>query len=133
MATQNSLESYSTKSVVDLLGSSQAATRDEATSELVRRGMSNEEIRLANQLASPMIEVRLGLIESIVHRSDIDPRPWLLWLAEDASREVRLRAISALGTMNDGAVTKALRERLSREHDATVSAKLNRILATQTR
>lgn len=133
MVTQNSLESYSTKSVIDLLGSAQTATRDDATNELVRRGMSNEEIRLANQLASPMIEVRLGLLESIVHRQDVDPRPWMLWLAEDASREVRLRAISALGTMNDIAVTKALRERLSREDDATVSAKLNRILATQVR
>ncbi len=43
--TQNSLESYSTKSVIDLLGSAHAATRDDAVSELVRRGMTNEEIR----------------------------------------------------------------------------------------
>ncbi len=80
-----------------------------------------------------MVEVRLGLLESIAHRQDIDPRPWLLWLAEDSSREVRLRAVSALGTMNDAAVTKALRDRIPREHDATIAAKLNRILSQQTR
>jgi len=123
--TETSLDAFGTKSIIDLLGSNQAETRDQAVDELVRRGMSNEEIRIANQLASRVVEVRLGLLESIANRTDVDPRPWLLWLAEDPSREVRMRAISALATMNDAAVKQALQKRLAHEHDPAVLARLN--------
>lgn len=127
--TQSSLETFDTKSVIGLLGSQQAETRDQAVNELVRRGLSNEEIRIANQLASSAVEVRLGLLESIVNRTDVDPRPWLLWLAEDSNREVRMRAISSLATMNDASIKQALRKRLSSEHDPAVIAHLNRAVS----
>jgi len=126
--TNSSLETFDTKSVIMLLGNSSAAIRDQAAVELVRRNLSNEEIRVANQLASPIVDVRLGLLESIANRTDIDPRPWLLWLAEDTNREVRMRAISSLATMNDGAVKQSLRQRLTSEHDPTVIAHIRRIV-----
>ncbi len=129
--TRSALETYNTRSVIGLLGSQQADLRDEAVEELVRRGLSNEEIRIANQLAAPQVEVRLGLLESIVRRSNIDPRPWLLWLAEDSNREVRLRAISTLATMNDAAVKQALQTRLANEHDAIVAAQIRRAVAVR--
>jgi len=121
------LQTFSTRSVIGLLASNQAASRDQAVEELVRRGLSNEEIRIANQLAAPQVEVRLGLLDSIVRRSDLDPRPWLLWLAEDANREVRVRAVTALEAMNDTAVTATLRKRLSVEDDPTVIALLRQL------
>lgn len=121
------LQTFSTRSVIGLLASNQAATRDQAVEELVRRGLSNEEIRIANQLAAPQLDVRLGLLDSIIRRSDIDPRPWLLWLAEDANRDVRIKAITALEAMNDTAVTAALRKRLSVEDDPTVIALLRQL------
>jgi len=126
--TQTSYQAFDTKSVIGLLSSRQAETRDQAVEELVRRGMNNEEIRVANQLASPMVEVRLGLLDSIVHRTDLDPRPWMLWLAEDPSPEVRMRAISGLATMKDAAVKQALRKRLPHEHDPAVITHLNRAI-----
>ncbi len=126
--SQSSLESFDTKSVIGLLGSEQADLRDQAVDELVRRGLSNEEIRVANQLASPIVDVRIGLLESIANRTDIDPRPWLLWLAEDSNREVRLRAISSLATMNDSAVKQNLRKRLPNEQDPIVIAHLRRVV-----
>lgn len=121
------LQTFSTRSVIGLLASNQAATRDQAVEELVRRGLSNEEIRIANQLAASQVEVRLGLLDSIIRRSDLDPRPWLLWLAEDTSREVRFRAVTALQAMNDSAVTATLRKRLSVEDDPTVIALLRQL------
>jgi len=121
------LQTFNTRSVIGLLASNQAATRDQAVEELVRRGLSNEEIRIANQLAAPQLEVRLGLLDSIVRRSDIDPRPWLLWLAEDTHRDVRLQAITALEAMNDAAVTATLRKRLSVEDDPAVIALLRQL------
>jgi len=126
--TNTPLQTFDTKSVIGLLASKQAATRDQAVEELVRRGLSNEEIRIANQLAAPQLEVRLGLLDSIVRRSDIDPRPWLLWLAEDPSREVRLRAIGALESMNDAAVTMSLRKRMAVETDPMVMALLQQLV-----
>jgi hypothetical protein len=121
------LQTFSTRSVIGLLASNLAATRDQAVEELVRRGLSNEEIRIANQLAAPQLEVRLGLLDSIIRRSDIDPRPWLLWLAEDTHRDVRLRAVTALEAMNDAAVSATLRKRLSVEDDPTVIALLRQL------
>lgn len=128
MLTSNSLQTFDTKSVIGLLANKQAATRDQAVDELVRRGLSNEEIRVANQLAAPEVEVRLGLLESIIRRTDIDPRPWLLWLAEDSSREVRLRAISSLAAMNDAAVIQTLRNRLAVEADPAVIAQIRQVI-----
>src|SRR5690606_30428922 len=95
-APERPLRTLSTKGVIALLASKQAVTADQAVQELSRRGLGKEEIRIASQLAAPQIEVRLGLLESIVRRTDIDPRPWLLWLAEDSDRDVRLQAVTAL-------------------------------------
>jgi hypothetical protein len=125
------LKTFDTKSVIGLLASKQAMVRDQAVTELVRRGLSNEEIRIANQLAAPQVEVRLGLLESIVRRSDIDPRPWLLWLAEDPNREVRLRSVSALASMADAAVISALRKRMTIESDPIVIASLRQVIQTR--
>ena len=129
--TKSPYETFDTKSVISLLGSNQADVHDLAVEELVRRGLNNEEIRVANQLASPVVEVRLGLLESIVNRTDIDPRPWLLWLAEDPQSEVRMRAITTLATMDDAAVKQSLRRRLPYEHDPTVIAHIRRVVGVR--
>lgn len=129
--TKSPYETFDTKSVISLLGSNQADVHDLAVEELVRRGLNNEEIRVANQLASPVVEVRLGLLESIVNRTDIDPRPWLLWLAEDPQSEVRMRAITTLATMDDASVKQSLRRRLPYEHDPTVIAHLKRVVGVR--
>lgn len=126
-----SLQAFTTRSVISLLADRRTAVRDRAVEELVRRGLTNEQIRLANQLAAPQFDVRLGLLESILPRSDIDPRPWLLWLAEDSSREIRLRAVAALAAMNDRAVGEALRGRMAAETDPDVVAQLQKVIRSR--
>lgn len=127
-AVHQSPQPLSTRQVIQLLASKLTATHDQAVAELRRRGLSDEEIRIANQLAAPQPEVRLGLLESVATRTDIDPRPWLLWLAEDADRQVRLRAVTALAAMDDAAVQATLRKRLDAETDAEVLAQLRQVV-----
>ncbi len=110
------------------LASKQAAAADQAVEELARRGLNQEEIRIASQLAASQVEVRLGLLQSLVRRTDIDIRPWLLWLAEDSEQAVRLQAVTALASLDDAAVKQALRKRLEAESDPAVAAQLRQIV-----
>ncbi len=128
VASERPMRTLSTKGVIALLASKQAVTADQAVQELTRRGLGKEEIRIASQLAAPQTEVRLGLLESIVRRTDIDPRPWLLWLAEDSDRDVRLQAVAALASMDDAAVKQTLRKRLDVEADPAVAAQIRNLV-----
>jgi hypothetical protein len=122
------LPTWNTLSVIGLLSGNRTAERDQATAELERRGLTPEEIRIANQLAAPQVDVRLGLLESIRSRTDIDPRPWLLWLVEDVDREVRSRAVDALAGLNDDAVRTTLRKRLVTEADVEISERIRSLI-----
>lgn len=122
------LHGWNTRSVIALLSSRQTTERDQATAELSQRGMSEEEIRIASQLSAPQTEVRFGLLDSIIVRSDIDPRPWLLWLAEDPDRDLRLRAIDALSQVDDEAIRTSLRKRLMTEADPEISERIRQIV-----
>ncbi|MFG0263381.1 MAG: hypothetical protein ACF788_13395 [Novipirellula sp. JB048] len=126
--TQSPLETYTTESVIDWLGSEQANLRARAKDELQRRGFSQRQLEIATLIAAADVGSRIELVDSI-SRSDIDdPRPWLTLLLDDESREVRLRTISVIATMNDAAMTQKLRQRLVDERDPIVNAKIRRVL-----
>ncbi|WP_417745254.1 HEAT repeat domain-containing protein [Rosistilla oblonga] len=127
-STDGALEAYSTRAVIDLLSSIRKPLASAARSELIQRGFQPVDLSLAIRLASTNADVRNSLIDDITNRSDIDPRRWLLWLAEDAERSVRLRALAALGTMRDPNVAKELRSLLSTEQDPAVAARIRQAL-----
>ena len=122
------LEAYSTRAVIDLLSSVRKPLASMAQSELTRRGFSAAELRLAMRLASTSALVRLDLVDEIPRRDDVDPRKWLLWLAEDSERSIRLEALSALGTMDDPNVKTQLRTLLSTEQDTAVANRIRQAL-----
>jgi|GEM_PF-1687602 len=128
LTAERPLRTLSTRRVIDQLASKQAAAADQAAEELTHRGLSKEEIRIASQLAAPQVEVRLGLLQSLLRRTDIDARPWLLWLAEDSEQDVRLQAVTALAALDDAAVQQALRKRLGVEADPVVAAQLRNVV-----
>lgn len=128
LTPERPLRKLSTRQVIAELASKQAAAADQAVEELARRGLNQEEIRIASQLAASQVEVRLGLLQSLVRRTDIDIRPWLLWLAEDSEQAVRLQAVTALASLDDAAVKQALRKRLEAESDPAVAAQLRQIV-----
>jgi hypothetical protein len=126
--SDNPLEAYDTRSVIGFLASPQPPLELAARGELIRRGFRDADLVLASRLVSADESVRMDMVREISNRSDIDPRTWLLWLADDASRWVRLEAVSILGTMDDPAVKEALRDRLSSERDLGVASRLRKVL-----
>ncbi|XZE52253.1 HEAT repeat domain-containing protein [Planctomycetaceae bacterium SH139] len=124
----NPLSAFDTRSVIYSINSVRPNLRAAAERELRSRGFTAGDLALAAQLVSPDASVRLSMISELPRRADVDPRQWLLWLAADTERDVRLEAISILGTMDDPAVKQALRELLKEERDTTVASRLRRVL-----
>ncbi|WP_442507300.1 HEAT repeat domain-containing protein [Novipirellula sp. SH528] len=126
--TQSPLETYATESVIYWLGSDEALLRDKARNELIRRGFSQRQLQIATHIVAADVGSRLELVDTI-SRSDIDdPRPWLTLLLNDDNREVRLRTISVIATMNDSAMKQKLRSRLADERDPIVTSKIRSAL-----
>lgn len=122
------LAAYETRSVIDFLGSLRAPLNQAADRELRKRGFNEGDMELAVRLISTDVRVRLAMVDELPRRSDVDPRQWLIWLAADAERDVRLQAISRLGTMDDPEVRAALRKRLQEERDPTIATRIRRFL-----
>jgi len=126
--TDSAFESYDTQSVIHWLGSNEASLRQKAKLELMQRGFSEQQMGFATQIASPDSASRLALVDAIA-RSRIDnPRPWLAILLDDSNRDVRLKTISVIATMNDPEMEKKLRSRLEQERDPVVNARIRRVL-----
>lgn len=90
-----------TLSLIHLLRSSPSETLARIEAELRRRGMHDEHLHLARQLASPDVEVRRQLASDLPRLPGIDAQPWLLWLLKDESAEVRHTAFTILATASD--------------------------------
>jgi hypothetical protein len=125
---ESPLETYDDPSVMSWLASEHVALRDQAAAELSRRGYGPSDLNLARQLTSGDTTTRLELVNELSRQSDRDPRPWLLLLLRDAHRDVRLRAVSTLATMNDPSIMRQLNQHLADEQDPTVAARIRRVL-----
>ncbi len=122
------METFDDKSVMHWLGSPHQVLRDKARLELISRGFDNTQLNIATQIASGDVQTRIALIDSIARSDSIDPRPWLLMMLGDESREVKLRVISILATMRDPDVSSRLRMHLVDERDPTVAFRIRRVL-----
>ena len=128
MLVDSPLETYDTKSVVFWLGSSHVPLREAANAELQRRGLSAEEILIATRIAAGDLQTKLDLVDDIARNGSIDPRPWLLLLLADPSRDVKLKTVSVLATIKDPAVEQHLRNHILGEPDPTVAFRIRRLL-----
>jgi hypothetical protein len=122
------METFDNKSVMHWLGSPQQVLRDKARLELISRGFDDTQLHIATQIASGDVQSRIALIDSIARSDSIDPRPWLLMMLSDKSRDVKLRVISVLATMKDPDVSSQLRMHLVDERDPTVAFRIRRVL-----
>ena len=113
--------------LVRLLPSQQPRVAQAAALALRSSGFSDERLALASELAtSPPIE-RIRLLHSIATRTDLDPRPWLLWMAEDGEAEVKQQAVALLSSMTqDLDMQRDLRRLLGQETDESVAQALRR-------
>lgn len=124
-----SIASLPTDQLVRLLGSTQDQVAQTAALRLRALGMEDSSLQLASELATASVSRKLELTAQIASRTDLDPQPWLLWMAEDSAPAVRRQAVSLLQQMSDGRVAIALRRLLDREADPTVAQTIRQVLA----
>ncbi len=118
------------KELVRLLASVQPKISQAAVLALRRHGMSDNKLELAMQLATGTEQHRLKIIEQLASRTDLDPRVWLLWMAQDGQTAVRARAVAELNSMLDLDVMRELRQQLNRERDPQVAQLIRQVLMT---
>jgi hypothetical protein len=122
------IERLPIQELVRLLASVQPKIAQAAALALRRQGMSDSKLELAMELATGTEEHRLEVIDGFPARTDIDPRVWLLWMAQDGQTEVRGRAIAQLSSMLDHDVMRELRLLLNRERDPQIAQMIRRML-----
>lgn len=124
------IEKMQIAELVKLLGHTNSDIGKAAALALRHHGLSDEEIQLASELANGSANRRLQLIQQIAAQGNVNPRPWLVWMAEDGEPEVRRMAVSLLAPMIDETVTRSLRNLAVRESDSQIKEIITRVLAT---
>jgi len=114
--------------LVRLLASLQPRVAQSASLALRRKGMSDDKMALAMKLSNGTSDERLRLLRETVVRDDLDPRPWLLWMAGDGDPQVREQAVGLLSPLLDTDVRRQLRLLLNKERDERVSQTIRRVL-----
>ncbi len=122
------MAAFDDTSVMRWLGSPHAALREKAKLELVSRGFDGTAIAIATRIFSGDINQKIELVDALASTSAIEPRRWLLLLLQDPDRDVRLRTVSSLGTMDDPAIAGRLQAHLDDERDPAVASRIRRVL-----
>lgn len=122
------MQAFDDSSVMHWLTSEHAKLREKAQLELISRGYDERELRLASQIAAADVPSRLALVDRIARSTAIDPRPWIWMMARDPHRDVRMRVVSVLATMNDPEAQDRLRQLMVEENDPVVATRIRRVL-----
>jgi hypothetical protein len=112
------------------------SNRLEIEEELATRGFRPIPKRLVEQFFSENLADRLRLVDSVLTEPGVDPRPWLILLAEDENAEIRLMAVTVMATSNDKTLVEkawqtAIRDRDSRIADLAARLRQRRDGATR--
>lgn len=119
--------------LVRLLASVQPRVAQAAALALRAKGLPEDKLELAMQFANGDEADRLARLEETAVRTDLDPRPWLVWMAEAGETSVRRKAVSLLSTMVDEDVRRGLRMQLNRERDEEIAQMIRRVLVDPAR
>ena len=92
--------------------------------------MSDSKLELAMELATGSEQQRLEIIGQFPNRTDLDPRVWLLWMAQDGQTEVRRRSVAQLSVILDQDVMRELRLLLNRERDPETAQLIRKVLVS---
>jgi hypothetical protein len=127
-----SIEHLEPDQLVRLLASVQPRVAQAAALALRAKGFSDERLAMASELATALPADQIALLQAIAHRPDLDPRPWLLWMAEDGSPEVRQHSVALLSSMvSDLVIQRDLRRLLAQESDERVAHTLRQVLMSR--
>lgn len=125
------MEKLDPGAVVKLLASVQQETAASAAMELLRRGMSETDLQLAQRMARGDTETRIECMQSIVGREGWNPIPWLTWMGEDGNREVRQHAINLLGSIASEESIRELKYLLKRERDDEIAEQIQQVMGSR--
>lgn len=115
--------------LVRLLASVQPRVAQAAALTLRAKGFPDDLLTLASELATAAPAHQISLLQSIATRTDLDPRLWLLWMAEDGPAEVKQQAIVLLSSMkHDIYVQRDLRRLSNKETDEQVAQAIRQLL-----
>ncbi len=122
------LEKLSTEQIIRLLESAQDQLVMQAVEELESRGMKEHHVELAMEMARGSSAKRISAMEKIAHDSEVNPIPWLFWMAESKDRNVRMKAVAMLGATADEEAFRKLRLLKQRELDNRVAEQITQVL-----
>lgn len=128
LTTIRGIEKLPIEKLFPLLSSTLPKIVQEASKELVQRGMSAPQLELAIDLAQGNIEQRTMAMDRLVRDQDIDPIPWLVWMAEQSDIQVRRKAVSLLGLMSNPNAIHTLRMLELREPDSAIVEQISQVL-----
>ncbi|MDZ4852805.1 MAG: hypothetical protein SGI77_26255 [Pirellulaceae bacterium] len=117
-----------TDDLIRLLRSTQPRVVSAAFHELQRTRLSRKELDLAVELAQGTKDQRLLVMERLIKDADLNPLPWLVWMGSEAERDVRMKAVSMLGSINNEDARLKLRTILQREPDSEISRHIQHVL-----
>lgn len=121
-------EKRTLEELLPFLTSSQSSFVQQASNELLRRGMTQSQLEMAIALAQGDVEQRLKAMETIVRDPRLNAIPWLVWMAESADRSIRRRAVVLLGSMTDPDAKRKLRLLQAREPDSAIADLISQVL-----
>ncbi|MEM9828016.1 MAG: HEAT repeat domain-containing protein [Planctomycetota bacterium] len=124
----NVLQAMPERSLHHLLRDARVSFREAAELELMRRGYQAIHLQIAKISVSPDRRDRLDLVEQLPKLDRMDPRPWLTMMLSDDDRDVRLKVLAMIATMNDPEGFAVMRLRMTREDDPVVLARIRRYL-----
>ncbi len=127
-STASTFSKMDTRSVVRFLNDEHDISAREAADELRRRGMTSKQLRFAIDLANGTSEQRLHALDKFSASEISNPIPWLVWMAQDGQREVRLKAIATLAKVGTDEARLQLRVLLKNETDQLVVAQIRHLL-----
>jgi hypothetical protein len=122
------LKQYSLRELVGQLASADFYTAGAIRAALAERGITADELPLAQRMLSKDTAVRLQLVEDLEVLPARTARRWLKELLADELPEVRLQALTALATTNDPELVPIARELAVRDTDPQVADLATRIM-----
>ncbi len=128
ITTIRGIEKLPNEKLFPLLSSTLPKIVQEASKELVQRGMTTPQLELAIDLAQGNIEQRMMAMDRLVRDQDLDPIPWLIWMAEQSDLNVRRKAVSLLGSVSNPNAIQTLRRLKLREPDSAIVEQISQVL-----
>ena len=127
--TMSGYEKLSLGELLPLLTSTQNRIVQQAFNELVHRGLTSAQLEIAVSLAQGNVEQRLQAMETIAKDPNFQESiTWLVWMAENADRNVRRRAVVLLGSMTNPDAMRKLRMLQGRESDSAIADQISQVL-----